>query len=74
LENIFYFFLQWIDIKEKLFQAFDLADISSIVRNHVTARYWLSHQRFFKYLCIACKVSKVVQLSRQAVQDGKVNK
>jgi len=54
-------------------QGFDLADVSTIVRNHVIARYWLSHQRFFKYLCIACKVSKVVELSRQAVEDGKVN-
>lgn len=61
----------WIEIKDKLLQAFDLADISPIVRNHVIARYWLSHQRFFKYLCIACKVSKVVELSRQAVDDGK---
>ncbi|CAF0812197.1 unnamed protein product [Rotaria sordida] len=61
----------WIEIKEKLLQAFDLADTSNIVRNHVVARYWLGHQRFFKYLCIACKVSKVVELSRQAVQDGK---
>ncbi|CAF4790919.1 unnamed protein product, partial [Rotaria magnacalcarata] len=24
-----------------------------------------------KYLCIACKVSKIVELSRQAVRDGK---
>jgi hypothetical protein len=55
-------------------QAFDLVDISTIVRNHVIARYWLSHQRFFKYLCIACKVAKVVELSRQAVEDGKVKK
>ncbi|CAF4136663.1 unnamed protein product [Rotaria sp. Silwood2] len=61
----------WIEIKEKILQAFDLADTSNIVRNHVIARYWLSHQRFFKYLCIACKVLKVVELSRQAVQDGK---
>jgi len=55
-------------------QGFDLADVSTIVRNHVIARYWLSHQRFFKYLCIACKVSKVVELSRQAIEDGKVTK
>ncbi|CAF0810608.1 unnamed protein product [Rotaria sp. Silwood1] len=61
----------WTEIKEKLLQAFDLADTSNIVRNHVIARYWLSHQRFFKYLCIACKVSKIVELSRHAVQDGK---
>jgi len=44
-----------------------------MIRNHVTARYWLSHQRFFKYLCIACKVAKAVELSLQAVRDGKVN-
>jgi integrase len=68
-----YLSFQWIDIKEKLAQAFDLADTATAVRNHVTARYWLSHQRFFKYLCIACKVAKVVELSRQAVLDGKVS-
>ncbi|CAF1235122.1 unnamed protein product [Adineta ricciae] len=61
----------WIEIKEKLLQAFDLADTSNITRNHVIARYWLSHQRYFKYLCIACKVSKVVELSHQAIRDGK---
>lgn len=61
----------WIEIREKLFQAFDLADSPAFVRNHVIARYWLSHQRFFKYLCIACKVPKVVELARQAVRDGK---
>ncbi|CAF2079934.1 unnamed protein product [Rotaria magnacalcarata] len=61
----------WTDIKEKILQAFELADTSHLVRNHVIARYWLSHQRFFKYLCIACKVSKIVELSRQAVRDGK---
>ena len=44
-----------------------------MTRNHVIARYWLSHQRYFKYLCIACKVSKVVELSHQAIRDGKVN-
>ena len=64
----------WIEIKEKLFQALDLADSPAIVRNHVIARYWLSHQRFFKYLCIACKVPKVVELARQAVRDGKVRR
>lgn len=65
---------QWIEIKEKLFQALDLADSPAIVRNHVIARYWLSHQRFFKYLCIACKVPKVVELARQAVRNGKVRR
>uniref|UniRef100_A0AAQ4RRX5 Protein strawberry notch homolog 1 n=1 Tax=Gasterosteus aculeatus aculeatus TaxID=481459 RepID=A0AAQ4RRX5_GASAC len=34
-------------------------------------QFWSAHQRFFKYLCIASKVRRVVQLAREEVQNGK---
>ena len=29
-------------------------------------------QRFFKYLCIASKVDKAIELAKTAIKDGKV--
>ncbi|CAF0804799.1 unnamed protein product, partial [Didymodactylos carnosus] len=61
----------WIDIKEKLHQALELSDTQNISRKHIWAHFWLSHQRFFKYLCMACKVQKVVDLTKQATNNNK---
>ena len=35
------------------------------------AQYWGSHQRFFRYLCIASKVDDVVQITKEALAKGK---
>lgn len=35
------------------------------------AKYWSYHQRFFKYLCIASKVKKVIEISKEALRDNK---
>ncbi|XP_065892542.1 protein strawberry notch homolog 1-like isoform X2 [Dysidea avara] len=35
------------------------------------AQFWASHQRFFKYLCIAAKVPEAVKLTQKAIADGK---
>lgn len=37
------------------------------------AQFWASHQRFFKYLCIAAKVPQAVKITQKAIADGKVN-
>lgn len=34
-------------------------------------QYWSAHQRFFKYLCIAAKLSHTVELTKKSIQDGK---
>ena len=36
-----------------------------------TGIYFFIWQRFFKYLCIAAKVSEVVRLARKGVAEGK---
>ena len=36
------------------------------------AQFWASHQRFFKYLCIAAKVPQAVKITQKAIADGKV--
>ena len=34
-------------------------------------QFWASHQRFFKYMCIAAKVPEVINLAKKALSDGK---
>lgn len=34
--------------------------------------FFLFFQRFFKYLCIAAKVKKAVEIAKEAVNNGKV--
>ncbi|WKY00151.1 hypothetical protein Q1695_014762 [Nippostrongylus brasiliensis] len=34
-------------------------------------QFWASHQRFFKYLCIAAKVETCVQMARDAIKSNK---
>lgn len=42
------------------------------MKKSMWGQFWSAHQRFFKYLCIASKVRRVVQLAREEVQNGKV--
>ena len=37
-----------------------------------TFLFFLHVQRFFKYLCIASKVDKAIELAKTAIKDGKV--
>lgn len=37
----------------------------------IWTQFWGAHQRFFKYLCIASKVSHAVKVAEQAIADGK---
>jgi hypothetical protein len=58
-------------MKEKFQEALDLIDKENKLRKTVWGRFWSSHQRFFKYLCIAIKVPHVVELSRKALTNNK---
>ncbi|XP_068090084.1 protein strawberry notch homolog 2 isoform X2 [Hyperolius riggenbachi] len=40
-------------------------------RKSLWAQFWSSHQRFFKYLCIAAKVQRLVTLAKQELSKGK---
>lgn len=47
-------------------------DAEQRMKKSMWGQFWSAHQRFFKYLCIASKVRRVVQLAREDVQNGKV--
>jgi hypothetical protein len=61
----------WVHMKEKFQEALDLVDKDGKLRKTLWGRFWSSHQRFFKYLCIAIKVPHVVELSRKALTNNK---
>lgn len=48
-----------------------MIDGNTQLKNTMWAQYWSAHQRFFKYLCIAAKVSHAVDVAKKAVEDGK---
>lgn len=58
--------------REKFQQAAQLIDAEQRMKKSMWGQFWSAHQRFFKYLCIASKVCRVVQLAREEVQNGKV--
>lgn len=35
-----------------------------------TGQFWSAHQRFFKYLCIAAKVDRVVEVAKEELRNG----
>lgn len=63
---------QWVSAREKFQQAANLMDAEQRMKKSMWGQFWSAHQRFFKYLCIASKVRRVVQLAREEVQNGKV--
>lgn len=62
----------WVNAKVKFSEAEDLlGDIGARLMRTTWSQFWSAHQRFFKYLCIASKVSHTVEVAKQAVADGK---
>ncbi|KAA8584287.1 hypothetical protein FQN60_008072, partial [Etheostoma spectabile] len=62
---------EWVTAREKFQQAANLMDAEQRMKKSMWGQFWSAHQRFFKYLCIASKVRRVVQLAREEVQNGK---
>ncbi|KAL7986692.1 hypothetical protein Chor_012975 [Crotalus horridus] len=62
---------QWVSAREKFQQAADLIDAEQRMKKSMWGQFWSAHQRFFKYLCIASKVKRVVQLAREEIKNGK---
>lgn len=52
-------------------QAADWIGLES--RKSLWGQFWSAHQRFFKYLCIAAKVHRLVELAQQELGRGKVS-
>jgi len=48
----------------KFIEAMELMQAESRVKKGIWAQFWSSHQRFFKYLCIASKVKRAISIAR----------
>nr|XP_036215279.1 protein strawberry notch isoform X2 [Bactrocera oleae] len=61
----------WVEAMQKFTEAAELIDAESRMKKTMWGQFWSSHQRFFKYLCIAAKVNHAVQVAREAIKYGK---
>uniref|UniRef100_A0A8C5JX75 Protein strawberry notch homolog 1 n=1 Tax=Jaculus jaculus TaxID=51337 RepID=A0A8C5JX75_JACJA len=61
----------WVIARERFQQAAELIDAEQRMKKSMWGQFWSAHQRFFKYLCIASKVKRVVQLAREEIKNGK---
>lgn len=61
----------WVEAMHKFQEAAELIDAESRMKKTMWGQFWSSHQRFFKYLCIAAKVKFAVTIAREAVKCGK---
>lgn len=61
----------WVEARARFAEAAELMEGDPRTKKTMWCQFWASHQRFFKYLCIASKVKHVVTLSREAVKNGK---
>ncbi|CAN8016820.1 unnamed protein product [Ixodes persulcatus] len=61
----------WVDARAMFQEAAELMEGDSRIKKTMWGQFWASHQRFFKYLCIASKVPFVVSLAREAVKNDK---
>ncbi|XP_013794110.1 protein strawberry notch homolog 1-like [Limulus polyphemus] len=61
----------WVEAREKFQKSAELLEGDQRIKKSMWSQFWGSHQRFFKYLCIASKVKPAVALAREAVKNGK---
>merc|ERR1719193_755635 len=61
----------WVEMLNKFTEAADLIDAEKKMKKTMWGQFWSSHQRFFKYLCIASKVKHVCQISEENQRMGK---
>ncbi|XP_076134872.1 strawberry notch homolog 2b isoform X1 [Alosa pseudoharengus] len=59
----------WAEALNMFTQTADLLGLVS--RKSLWGQFWSSHQRFFKYLCIAAKVRRLVELAKKELDAGK---
>ncbi|XP_052021823.1 protein strawberry notch homolog 2 isoform X2 [Apodemus sylvaticus] len=59
----------WAEALSVFQQAADWIGLES--RKSLWGQFWSAHQRFFKYLCIAAKVHRLVELAQQELGRGK---
>ncbi|XP_030377772.1 protein strawberry notch homolog 1 [Scaptodrosophila lebanonensis] len=61
----------WAEINRKFQKACRFMCIENRIQKIITCQFWCAHQRFFKNLCIASKVTHVVKMTRHALRMGK---
>ncbi len=61
----------WVDLLHKFEEAASLVDADKKMKKTMWGQFWSSHQRFFKYLCIASKVGHVIQVASEVIKMGK---
>ncbi|NWZ34623.1 SBNO2 protein, partial [Brachypodius atriceps] len=59
----------WAEALMVFQQAADCIGLES--RKSLWGQFWSAHQRFFKYLCIAAKVRRLVELAQEELARGK---
>uniref|UniRef100_A0A8B9K286 Protein strawberry notch homolog 2 n=1 Tax=Astyanax mexicanus TaxID=7994 RepID=A0A8B9K286_ASTMX len=59
----------WAEALVVFTQAADL--LGMVSTKSLWGQFWSSHQRFFKYLCIAAKVRRLVELANRELEAGK---
>ncbi|XP_041086271.1 protein strawberry notch homolog 2-like [Polyodon spathula] len=59
----------WAEALAVFQRAADLLGLES--RKSLWGQFWSAHQRFFKYLCIAAKVRRLVELANEELAKGK---
>ena len=59
----------WVELLHKFEEAAELISAEKKMRKTMWGQYWSSHQRFFKYLCIASKVNHVVKTASEVCKN-----
>ncbi|KAM6938806.1 strawberry notch homolog 2b isoform 1-T1 [Lycodopsis pacificus] len=59
----------WAEALQVFMRAAD--ELGLVSRKSLWGQFWSSHQRFFKYLCIAAKIRCLVELAQKELQAGK---
>uniref|UniRef100_A0A8C6L537 Protein strawberry notch homolog 2 n=1 Tax=Nothobranchius furzeri TaxID=105023 RepID=A0A8C6L537_NOTFU len=59
----------WAEALQVFMHAAD--ELGLVSRKSLWGQFWSSHQRFFKYLCIAAKVRSLVELAQKELEAGK---
>ncbi len=61
----------WVDLLHKFTEAAALVDADKKMKKTMWGQFWSSHQRFFKYLCIASKVRHVIRTATEVIKMNK---
>lgn len=61
----------WVSAKTKFEKALELMEAEPQITKAVWTQFWASHQRFFKYLCMASKVKFAVAFVKESLRCDK---